>query len=187
MECFSGGGHPRDCIGSPRVASGCFLPQEKRCDEACFKSIRRCTSWSRISRSKRGEGHSKDCIGSPWMALGHCPHRSRDIDAWSLLLSPMSGCTNWSRTGRSRVGWQRTSNFLRVPNVRTSGGDHEFRWPILSEGRQVFVKAGIGRSDLHLKTVQKANKQMQFQEQDQEEETLLDQYQMLGVTGSTVS
>ncbi len=51
----------------------------------------------------------------------------------------------------------------------------------------MFVKAGIGRSDLHLKTVQKANKQMQFQEQDQEEETLLDQYQMLGVTGSTVS
>ncbi len=77
----------------------------------------------------------------------------------------------------------------------------------------MFVKAGLGRRDLHLKTVQQANKQMQFQEQDQEEETLLDQYQirsrwitrphksgnlweeemstsqyqMLGVTGSTVS
>ena len=81
--------------------------------------------------------------------------------------------------GRSRLGLQRTSNFLQVSQVRTTGIDHGFTWPIMSERSQVFIKAGEGRSDLRLKTAQWANKQMQFQEQDQEEETLLDQYQTL--------
>ncbi len=49
---FFGGGHPVDCIGSCRAASGCYSLQEQRRDEACFKSIRRCTSWSRSSKSR---------------------------------------------------------------------------------------------------------------------------------------
>ncbi len=41
----------------------------------------------------------------------------------------------------------------------------------------MLTKAGDGRSRSPLKTVQPVNDQTQFQEQDQEEETLLDQYQ----------
>ena len=74
---FFGRGHSGDCIGLPQVASGCYPPQEQRRDEACIKSVRRCTRWSRMSRSRsskdrnsrssgKGEGgHSADCIGSP--------------------------------------------------------------------------------------------------------------------------
>ncbi len=43
----------------------------------------------------------------------------------------------------------------------------------------MLAKAGDGRSGSHLKTVQLVNDPAQFQEQDQEEETLLGQYQTL--------
>ena len=84
---------------------------------------------------------------------------------------------HWSRINRNGIGWQQTSNFLRVPKVRTTGTDHGFTWPILSGEGCMLTKAGDGRSRSPLKTVQPVNDQTQFQEQDQEEETLLDQYQ----------
>ena len=34
---------------------------------------------------------------------------------------------------------------------RITGVDLGFTWPTMSEEREVFVKAGDGRSDLHLK------------------------------------
>ncbi len=52
MECFSVGGYSEDCIGLPRMTSGCYSSREKRRDEACFKFVRRCTRWSRIGKSR---------------------------------------------------------------------------------------------------------------------------------------
>ncbi len=51
---------------------------------------------------------------------------------------------------------------------------------------QMFAKAGDGVDDLRMQTLLEANKRMLTEERD-EEETLLDQYQMLIVTRSTVS
>ena len=51
---------------------------------------------------------------------------------------------------------------------------------------QVFVKASNGRSDLRMQSLLEANKRM-LTEEMAEEETLLNQYQMLIATRSTVS
>ncbi len=96
---------PKTCIGSPRVTSGCYSLQEWRHAE-----------WSEMHELKQDwqeqefleeEGHSEDCIGSPRVTLGHCPHRSRDTDARSLLSSPAAGCTTGTSSTRTESGGSR--------------------------------------------------------------------------------
>ena len=134
---FFGRGHSGDCIGSPQVASGCYSLQEWRHDEVC--SIRRCTRWSKISRSRSSKDRNSRSFwrreATPETALaylgwlpGYRPHVSRDADPRSILPSPAAGCTNWNWISRNRVGWQQTSNFLQISKVRTTGADLGLTW-----------------------------------------------------------
>ncbi len=59
MECLSAGSHSEDCIGLPRIASGRYFLQEQRHDEAWFRLIGRCNSWSRISRMQEQQGRKR--------------------------------------------------------------------------------------------------------------------------------